>query len=102
MAHRRDHDRALKRGRGRPAVPSDLLDAEGRYGREPAHELTAERLYERRWAFELLGRVLVRLEAEAGNAELFRYLKSMLEGDELAAPYRELLVAFRFAKGLLQ
>jgi hypothetical protein len=53
-------DRALTRGGGRRAVPIDLLDAKGRYGREPAHELTAERLFERRWAFELLGRVLAR------------------------------------------
>jgi RNA polymerase sigma factor (sigma-70 family) len=102
MAHRRDHDRALKRGGGRRAIPIDLLDAEGRYGREPAHELTAERLYERRWAFELLGRVLVRLEAEAGNAELFRHLKPMLEGDELTAPYREISDAMGMSEGAVK
>ena len=43
----------------------DRLDAEGRYGREPAHELTAERVFERQWALTLLERVLSRLEDES-------------------------------------
>jgi hypothetical protein len=92
MSHQRDHDRALKRGGGRRCVPIDLLEAEGRYGREPAHELTAERLFERRWALELLDRVLTRLEAEAevAKGELFRHLKPILEGDEMVESYREI------------
>ena len=55
LAHRRDHDRARKRGGGAKLLSIDLLDAEGRHSREPAHHLTAERLFERRWALELLG-----------------------------------------------
>jgi RNA polymerase sigma factor (sigma-70 family) len=92
MSHQRDHDRALKRGGGRRCVPIDLLEAEGRYGREPAHELTAERLFERRWVLELLDRVLTRLEAEAevAKGELFRHLKPILEGDEMVESYREI------------
>jgi len=40
-----------------------------RYDREPAHKLTAERLFERQWALTALGRVLERLEADmAPNA----------------------------------
>src|SRR5271157_5612211 len=78
LANRRDHDRAAKRGGGVTIVSIDRLDAEGRYGREPAHELTAERLFERQWALTLLERVLERLEAEraqAGKAELFARLR---------------------------
>ena len=63
------------------------LDAESRYDREPAHELTAERLFERQWALTLLGRVLERLEAEsvqAGKAALFARLRPVLQGDDLA------------------
>ena len=50
LANRRDHDRAAKRGGGVTIVSIDRLDAESRYDREPAHELTAERLFERQWA----------------------------------------------------
>src|SRR4051794_3146971 len=63
LANCRDHDRALKRG-GRPPLPIDADEAERRYGREPAHELTPERLFLRRWATTLLDGVLGRLEAE--------------------------------------
>ena len=40
LANRRDRANALKRGGGRPTVPIDADAAEGRYGREPAHELS--------------------------------------------------------------
>ena len=72
LANRRDHDRAAKRGGGITIVSINRLDAESRYDREPAHELTAERLFQRQWALTLVGRVLERLEAEpvqAGKAQ---------------------------------
>ena len=59
---------------GRAIVPIDVVTAEDRYRREPAHELTPERLFERRWATTLLDHVLGRLEAEmdgAGKASTF-------------------------------
>src|SRR3954452_23580278 len=61
LANERDRARALKRGGDRPPVSIDVRDAEGRYRAEPAHGLTAERLYERRWALTLLDGVLERL-----------------------------------------
>ena len=39
---------ALKRGGGVTFIPIDQLDAEARYARQPAHDLTPERLFERR------------------------------------------------------
>jgi DNA-directed RNA polymerase specialized sigma24 family protein len=104
MAHQRDHDRALKRGGGRRCVPIDMLEAEGRYGSEPAHELTAERLFERRWALELLDRVLSRLEAEAAvtKAGLFRHLKPILEGGEIAESYRAIGNALGMTEGAVK
>jgi RNA polymerase sigma-70 factor (ECF subfamily) len=93
MSHARDHDRALKRGGGRAPVSIDRQDAEGRYINEPAHNLTAERLYERRWAMVLLGHVLARLESEAsraGKSDLFDRLRPMLEGNDLAESYKEI------------
>ena len=44
LANQADHDRARKRGGGRSPISIDRLAAEGRYGCEPAHTLTAERL----------------------------------------------------------
>jgi RNA polymerase sigma factor (sigma-70 family) len=90
LANRRDHDRARKRGGGVGLFPIDGRDAEGRYGREPSHEMTAERLYERRWALTLLDRVLARLAAEmdrAGKGALFARLEPTLLGGRGAAPY---------------
>jgi DNA-directed RNA polymerase specialized sigma24 family protein len=92
LAHRRDHERALKRGGGRRVIPIDLVNSEGRYGREPSHELTAERLFERQWALSLLETVLARLEAESalsGKAELFTRLRPVLEGNDRVESYRE-------------
>ncbi len=103
--HRRERDRALKRGGGRRSVSIDLLDAEGRYGCEPAHELTAERLFERRWALSLLENVLIRLESEmngAGKAALFVKLRPMLEGDERAESYREIAMASGISEGAVK
>ncbi len=105
VAHWREHNQALKRGGGRRRISIDLLDAEGRYGSEPSHELTAERLFERRWALELLTRVLGRLEAEAvqaGRPELFRRIRPMLEGDKREDSYREVGLALGLTEGAVK
>ena len=49
LSDRRDRDRALKRGGGRPVLSIDARDAEGRFLREPSHDRTPERLFERDW-----------------------------------------------------
>ncbi len=90
LSNRRDHDRALKRGRGRVFVPIDALEAEDRYRREPAHELTAERLFERRWATTLLDLVLEQLGTEmsaAGKGRQFEALRPALIGSVDKLPY---------------
>src|SRR3954454_19150108 len=57
LARYHDRERALKRGGGRPVISIDALAAESRFGAEPAHDLTAERLFERKWALTLLEHV---------------------------------------------
>jgi RNA polymerase sigma-70 factor (ECF subfamily) len=57
---------------------------------EPADHLTADRLYERRWALTLMEQVLRRLKDEycaGGNAALFDSLKQLLP-DEPGAQSR--------------
>jgi RNA polymerase sigma factor (sigma-70 family) len=85
-AHRRAM--AIKRGGGKPLVPLEELLARERADLEPADTLSADRIYERRWALTLLEQVLVRLDEEyqaAGHAALFQQLKEML-ADERGRP----------------
>jgi RNA polymerase sigma-70 factor (ECF subfamily) len=62
---------------------------------EPANHLSADRIYERRWALTLMEQVLHRLKAEydaGGNAALFDLLKQLLP-DEPGAPSRTQIAA---------
>jgi RNA polymerase sigma factor (sigma-70 family) len=79
---------AIKRGKGARLIPLDELRTEERSGMEPADALTAERIYERRWASTLLDRVLSRLEAKyrtRGNTALFDCFNQLL-ADEPGTP----------------
>jgi RNA polymerase sigma factor (sigma-70 family) len=81
-AHRRSL--ALKRGDGRSLVPLDELLARERGDLEPASALSADNVYERRWALTLLEQVLAKLEEEyrvAGNGLLFESLNELLAGE---------------------
>ena len=57
LSNARDHDRAHKRGGGRIPISIDWSAAEFRFSLEPAHEDTAERIFDQRWALALLGTV---------------------------------------------
>src|SRR5687768_5132651 len=84
ISNQRDKANALKRGGGKTPIPIDTAGAETRYGLEPAHEVTPERLFDRRWALTLLEGVLGQLRAEyakRGRGPLFDRLKPFLTGD---------------------
>jgi RNA polymerase sigma factor (sigma-70 family) len=79
---------AIKRGKGEGLIPLEQLHAEEWGGMEPTDQLTAERIYERRWASTVLERVLSRLEDKyrtQGNAALFDSFNQLL-ADEPGAP----------------
>jgi RNA polymerase sigma factor (sigma-70 family) len=72
---------SIKRGEGRAPIPLDEIMARERNDPEPADVLTADKIFERRWALTVLEQVLARLETEyraAGNAKLFEHFKGML------------------------
>ncbi len=69
LSNERDRARTAKRGGGRPALSLDFTQAEDRYLREPTTDWTAEKLYHRRWAVELLQAVMERLRAEWDTPE---------------------------------
>ena len=86
---------AVKRGKGQRVVALEGLSAAERTQIEPADSLSADRLYERRWAWTLMEQVLLRLKDEyhtAGNAVLFDWLKQLLP-DEPGAPSRAEIAA---------
>ncbi len=79
---------AIKRGKGQRLIPLDEFRGDDRMEIDPADPLTAEMIYERRWALTVLERVLSRLKDEycaAGNAGLFDSLKELLP-DEPGSP----------------
>lgn len=64
---------------------------EERYQREPAHDETPERIFERRWALSLLDRVVERLRDEFvqhGRPEHFERLKVFRLGQSEAPMLR--------------
>jgi len=85
LAKARRRELAVKRGEGRALVSLEQLLERERADLEPADTLSADRIYERRWALTLLEQALGRLEEEyrvAGHAPLFEKLKQTLT-DEL-------------------
>jgi DNA-directed RNA polymerase specialized sigma24 family protein len=92
LSKEKDRARAHKRGGGRTHFSLDFAAGENRYGLEPSHEMTPERLYERRWALTALDWVLARLRAEAvraGKEASFDRLKGFLTGEGDMTSYRQ-------------
>lgn len=105
LANEWDRGRAQKRGGSQTLISIDLEYAEGRYGFEPSHELTAEMIFERRWALVLLEQVLSRLQeesAQVGKSELFERLKPLLTGDRSVASYSKLAADLKTTEGALK
>jgi RNA polymerase sigma-70 factor (ECF subfamily) len=95
----------LKRGAGVEILRIDYEGAEARYRVEPAHSLTPEAIYERRWALALLDRAIDDLRSSytrRGKTELFDALKGHLGGDADAAPFSELSRRLGQSEGALR
>ena len=104
LSHEWAKAHAKKRGGGREPVALDVAGAEARYLLEPAHELTAERLYDRQWAttvLELALRELARQSAAAGKAKQFARLKEFLAGGT-GADYRHAGAELDMAEGAVR
>src|SRR6266496_100601 len=84
LAKSKRRELTTKRGQGRALVPLDELLARERGDLELASALSADKVYERRWALTLLEQVLARLEEEyrvAGKELLFESLNELLAGE---------------------
>ena len=84
-----DRARRLKRGGDKEFVQLDAEDAEERYRREPTESLTAEKIFDARWAITVLGEALKKLSHEyatTGKTSTFEALKVFLDPNSIAPP----------------
>jgi len=85
-------------------VPLEFSSGEERYQREPAHDETPERIFERRWALSVLDRVIEKLRSEFvqhGRPVHFDRLKVFLLGQS-DAPYAVLAQELNTSEGALK
>jgi RNA polymerase sigma-70 factor (ECF subfamily) len=103
VADEEDRDRAQKRGAGKVEA-LEFSSGEQRYQREPAHDETPERIFERRWALTVLDRVVEKLREEFvqhGRPEHFERLKVFLLGQS-DTPYAALAREMNTSEGALK
>lgn len=81
------------------------MDAEGRYLLEPTDDLTAEKIFDRRWATPLLDQAMSRLREEGeanGETDLFASLERLLSGDKGQTSYADIAMALQMGEGALK
>ena len=102
-----DRARRLKRGGDKEFVPLDAEDAEERYRMEPVELLTAEKMFDARWAMTLLAEALNRLRQEyatEGKTSTFEALKVFLDPINSIAPpsYEEVANRLQISTGAVK
>jgi RNA polymerase sigma-70 factor (ECF subfamily) len=93
---------AQKRGSGKPILSLDEMDAEKRYLLEPVDELTAERIFDRRWATTVLDQAMSCLGAECAatnRGALFDKARSFLSGEKGEVSYGQVAVSLNMTEG---
>ena len=105
LANEWDRAHAAKRGAGQTMISLDDTEAEERYRLEPVDNMTADKLFDRRWVMTLLEQVMARLRfeyAQNGNANLYEKLKDCLGGSRASAPYAQLAAELRMSEGAVK
>ena len=88
---------AQKRGGGQPLISFDAYEAEEREALAPADGLTADQLYDRRWAQAIMDEAARRLREEYAKRDktgLFDQLKDLQPGEHGEKNYAEIATAF--------
>lgn len=91
VSNERDYERAVKRGGRVNFVSLDDDESETRFLKEPASDLSPEKIFERNWFLALFEEALARLREEqqaAGRHEVFDELKQFVIEDAEAGDYR--------------
>jgi RNA polymerase sigma-70 factor (ECF subfamily) len=84
LANENERARAQKRGGGCDLIRLDAEAADARYQLEPAHSVTPEAIFEKRWAHSLLEQTVTGLREDfvtRGKERLFDGLSSFLTSD---------------------
>jgi RNA polymerase sigma factor (sigma-70 family) len=88
---------AVKRGKGQRLIPLDDIREGELIDVERSDRLTADQIYERRWAFTVLEQVMARLRDEyrsAGNLRFFDQMKKMLTNEPDRPPQAQIASEF--------
>jgi RNA polymerase sigma factor (sigma-70 family) len=105
LSKARHRELTVKRGEGRALVSLEDLLVRERMDQEPAHKLSPDRIYERRWALTLLEQVLTRLRAEyetAGKMPLFDRLKELLARESGQPSQAEIAAEMRMTENAVK
>jgi len=97
--------RTAKLGGGAQVISLDAEATEQRYSREPAHELSPEHLYDRRWALTLLDVVLADLRQQMvreGKEPFFERVKGHLLGEDSELTYGQLGAELGMSEGAVK
>lgn len=104
LANESDWRTALKRGGGHAMLSLEMDSGEHRYTREPPDQVDPERIFERRWAMEMLERALERLKSDytrAGDIKLFDALRTCLIDTTSSPSYREIAANLAMSEGAI-
>jgi RNA polymerase sigma-70 factor (ECF subfamily) len=105
LANEWDKANAQKRGGGRVPISIDAAAVETSFGAELADQLTADKIFERRWALALLDQVLRRLRDEYtrdGKEKQFEQLKQTLTEASRSVPYSEIAARLGISEGAVK
>lgn len=105
IANQKRDANAQRRGGKVEHFSIDIGECEDRYRHEPAHELTAQRIFERRWALTALEEALRQTEAEyveQGKGTLFAALRPTLIASANGPPYREIAETLSMTAGAVK
>jgi RNA polymerase sigma factor (sigma-70 family) len=105
LANDWDRARALKRGGRLEHVSLDTSLAETQYQVEATTQASAERIYDRRWAFALLGKTMMRLRTEfttSGKQNEFDHIKECLTAERGSLDYSALAQRAGLSEGTLR
>jgi RNA polymerase sigma-70 factor (ECF subfamily) len=104
LANEYDKSQTRKRGGQSTVIAIDSLSAEARYAMEPVDTITPERVFEQRWAWAVLDRVLQLLrekyEAE-GQGPLFDAIKGTLTGRAETGDHAQIALKFNMQTGTI-
>ncbi len=105
LANDWNRQQTIRRGKQFSFVSWDDETIENRYAQESSHQLDAERLFERSWAFMVLEKVMQELKREyvaAGKTELFTTVQVYLSGEKNRVPYAEVMATLNMSESAVK